>query len=564
MIKNKFCFVINDYFLAAITIIFAYQINNYFGFIGINSADSFQTFDSGHRVLNGDLPFKDYWSTEGPLLDIFQAFFFKILEPNWFSYVIHASILNSIFAFFVYLYSRVNKIPKNLSLFFGVLSGLIMYPAAGTPQVDHHAIIIGTISLIFFFTFLKKKNFKILIIFPTIFLACFFIKQVPTAYYIIFISLIALIYSITLKENEVMINLLMGSFIAGILFFLIIKSNNIYFADIYDQYFALILGNFSFRIDNHTGGSYLDNILKIKYIILLIIPIIFVIYQKLKKYNLKKEKNYYLDAYLFISLIISSVLHESYTNNQSVTFGLIPIYSILIFLLVKDNKSINLFYIFGLLTIIGALRLINANEIYLFLIILLLFLYLFKLKTHLIAKKISYLILIYTLLISLLYFENIIRNRYWFDIISPNWTKSIKAQEIDSKLRGLVWLSDNQNTEKEISDIKYTLSYLKTLDENYIIITSYQIYNTILNKKNYSPVKYWWHNWTYPAEGRKYKSKFDIFFKKKINENEVKKVIVANDILEYFEIDQFQWLNNCTLEEEENQTFEIFKIVKKC
>ena len=53
---------------------------------------------------------------------------------------------------------------------------------------------------------------------------------------------------------------------------------------------------------------------------------------KLKKYNLTKEKNYYLDAYLFISLIISSVLHESYTNNQSVTFGLIPIYSILIFL----------------------------------------------------------------------------------------------------------------------------------------------------------------------------------------------------------------------------------------
>ena len=180
------------------------------------------------------------------------------------------------------------------------------------------------------------------------------------------------------------------------------------------------------------------------------------------------------------------------------------------------------------------------------------------------VKKISYLILIYTLLISLLYFENIIRNRYWFDIINPDWNNSIKAQEIDSKLKGLVWLSDNQNVEKEISDIKYTLSYLKTLDENYIIITNYQIYNTILNKKNYSPVKYWWHNWTYPVEGRKYKNEFDIFFKKKINENEVKKIIVANDILEYFKIDQFQWLNKCTLREEKNQTFEIFKIIKKC
>ena len=43
--------------------------------------DSFHFFDSGYRVLNGDLPFIDYWLVKGPLLDYMQAaFFFIYLE----------------------------------------------------------------------------------------------------------------------------------------------------------------------------------------------------------------------------------------------------------------------------------------------------------------------------------------------------------------------------------------------------------------------------------------------------------------------------------------------------
>ena len=76
---NRFFLTKKDYFLAIISAVFAYQINNYFGFIGINSADSFQTFDSGNRVLKGDLPFRDYWAASGgPIIDIMQSFFFKI------------------------------------------------------------------------------------------------------------------------------------------------------------------------------------------------------------------------------------------------------------------------------------------------------------------------------------------------------------------------------------------------------------------------------------------------------------------------------------------------------
>ena len=110
-IKNKIVLISNDYIIGIFAAVVAYQINNYFGFIGLNPGDSFQTFDSGHRVLKGDLPFKDYWIVSGgPLLDIMQSFVFKILGVSWSSFVIHASILNSIFSISIYFYASLTKL----------------------------------------------------------------------------------------------------------------------------------------------------------------------------------------------------------------------------------------------------------------------------------------------------------------------------------------------------------------------------------------------------------------------------------------------------------------------
>ena len=222
MIKNKTTLILNDYIIGIVVAVVAYQINNYFGFIGLNPTDSFLVFGSGDRVLKGDLPFKDYWIVSGgPLIDIMQSFVFQILGVSWSSFVIHASILNSIFSISIFFYARLTKLSKKTSLFFAILSSFIMYPAAGTPQTDHHSIIIGSISLIFFIIFLKKKNYTPLFFFPIIFLGCFFIKQVPAAYYIILICLISLFYYLFKKQKEIIINLLLGSIIAFAVFFLI-------------------------------------------------------------------------------------------------------------------------------------------------------------------------------------------------------------------------------------------------------------------------------------------------------------------------------------------------------
>ena len=566
MIKNKTTLILNDYIIGIVVAVVAYQINNYFGFIGLNPTDSFLIFGSGDRVLKGDLPFKDYWIVSGgPLIDIMQSFVFKILGVSWSSFVIHASILNSIFSISIFFYARLTKLSKKTSLFFAILSSFIMYPAAGTPQTDHHSIIIGSISLIFFIIFLKKKNFTPLFFFPIIFLGCFFIKQVPTAYYIILICLISLFYYLFEKQKKIIINLLLGSIIAFAVFFLILKINNILVLDVYKQYVALIIQGFNVRADSYAKTLVFDNILKIKYIILLLIPFVVIVAQNLKKIELRKKESFYLDIYLFTGLIVSSALHESYTNNQSVTFGLLPIYSIIILSLIKENKSKILFYIFSALSIIGLLRLINANEIYLILLIIFPLIYFFGSKYNISLKKTTSLVVVYTLLIALLYFEIIVRNRYWHDIVNPNWDNAVDAVQIDLKLKGLVWLTGETNTQKEILNIKNNLSYLKSLDENYIIITNYQIYNVILDIQNFSPVRYWWNKLSYPSKGNKYRNEFDVFFQNKINKNNVKKIIVLSDInQENVDINEFEWLKDCTLRFQENGKIKILNVTTQC
>ena len=566
MIKNKTTLILNDYIIGIVVAVVAYQINNYFGFIGLNPTDSFLIFGSGDRVLKGDLPFKDYWVVSGgPLIDIMQSFVFKILGVSWSSFVIHASILNSIFSISIFFYARLTKLSKKTSLFFAILSSFIMYPAAGTPQTDHHSIIIGSISLIFFIIFLKKKNYTPLFFFPIIFLGCFFIKQVPAAYYIILICLISLFYYLFKKQKEIIINLLLGSIIAFAVFFLILKINNILVLDVYKRYVVLIIQGFNVRADSYAKTLVFDNILKIKYIILLLIPFVVIVAQNLKKIELRKKESFYLDIYLFTGLIVSSALHESYTNNQSVTFGLLPIYSIIILSLIKENKSKILFYIFSVLSIIGVLRLINENEIYLILLIIFPLIYFFGSKYNISLKKTSSLVIVYTLLIALLYFETIVRNRYWHDIVNPNWDNAVAAEQIDLKLKGLVWLSGEPNTQKEILNIKNNLSYLKSLDENYIIITNYQIYSAILDIQNFSPVRYWWNKLSYPSKGNKYRNEFDVFFQNKINKNNVKKIIVLSDInQENVDINEFEWLKDCTLRSQKNEKIKILNVTTQC
>ena len=92
---TKFLFQKNKLFVLFL-FLFSLIINQYYGNLGVFPMDSFHFFDSGYRVLNGDIPFVDFWLVKGSLLDYFQAGLFYLFGINWQVYVLHASLINAI------------------------------------------------------------------------------------------------------------------------------------------------------------------------------------------------------------------------------------------------------------------------------------------------------------------------------------------------------------------------------------------------------------------------------------------------------------------------------------
>ena len=71
---DKYKLLIYIFFLVLIS----FSINHYYAFLGVLPVDTFSTFNAGYDVLNGAIPFKDYWVLKGIVLDFIQAAFFKI------------------------------------------------------------------------------------------------------------------------------------------------------------------------------------------------------------------------------------------------------------------------------------------------------------------------------------------------------------------------------------------------------------------------------------------------------------------------------------------------------
>ena len=85
-------------------ILAAFFVNYHYGHQGLMPLDDLQNFNSGFRVLNGDFPFRDYYSITGPILDIWQSNLYDLFGVSWKSFILHASILNCVYAISIFIF----------------------------------------------------------------------------------------------------------------------------------------------------------------------------------------------------------------------------------------------------------------------------------------------------------------------------------------------------------------------------------------------------------------------------------------------------------------------------
>ena len=449
--------------------------------------DSFHFFDSGYRVLNGDVPFVDFWLVKGPLLDYMQAAFFYIFGVNWQSYVLHASLINGLMTISTFFVLKNFKLKTTYCFFYSLLFSILAYPSSGTPFIDHHSAFFSLLGIYSLLLAINNQK-KLYWILTPIFLGLAFLsKQVPATYIILSVGFILFFYSINIREY----NCIKYSLISSVFFVFCVllfgKFQGIELSSFLDQYIFYPQTIGAERFKNLTL-TYQSIVGKFNLIYLVMIPLLYENFKKIfSTKNYIKHDNFYVFLTLLF-LTFSLILHQLLTRNQTFIFFLIPI--------------------------LMAFSHISLNES--------------ELKFR---KPIRLIIILICLFATFKYHLRFNENRKFHELKNTNFELAIDAKKIHKKLSGLNWITPQfkNNPKKEINLINQIETILKKDFRNKMVITNYPFFSIILDQNLFPPSRvYAGDGTTHPLRGNNYATKYKELMDNIILRNNISVIYVIN------------------------------------
>jgi hypothetical protein len=456
-------------------LLYAYLINWFSGNIGLIPIDTFGFLDTGHSILNGNLPIRDFWIFTGLIVDYMEAFFLLLLGNNWNSHLAHSSFMNIIATLSVYFFMKELKLPRYYIIFYSICFATLCYPVSGTPFAYMHAYIFSLLSIIIFLLATKYRNRILWFLFPLIGCFSFLSMQTPTAYILIILSFVMTYYFFKNKDLSNFSYFLAGGILSLILFFIFLYTTKTPFINFLYQYilFPLTIGEGRISSNELAYIGLIDQINfkrllgEFKFIHIFLLPLIF--------FSIKNRKlnNSFINITNFIIIFctFAFIFNQLITANQIYIFSLIPILAATLhFNLIKLNVNIKLYYIIFFIVLFSTI------------------------KFH--------------------YRFNI--DRKFLDLENIDKTKAVNANIIHSNLKHLKWISKFEEPNDEVKVIKKALDIIKRDKSKKVLITHYQFMSTILDK-NLHILNRWylWDNNTHPTENHKYFK----FYKSMINKN---------------------------------------------
>jgi len=466
-------------FYFIILLIFSISFNQYYGNIGVFPEDTFLTFNSGYDTLNGYYPFKDYYTTTGPFLDLLQAIFFKILGVTWFSYVFHASIIN--FLITIATFHTLNKFNLNINFcfFYSFLVAILAYPTSGTPFMDHHSTYISIISIFTFILAIKTKSNFYWFILPFIVGSAFLSKQVPAGYIFLIISFLSIIYFYFNFEIKKFFISLLGALIFIISFILILSIGEISLISFFQQYilFPQTLGASRLELLFPLDFTRVFLRFKLQHLSLLLV-VVLIIQQTIK--NIKYLKSD--ECLIVLSLIFTGfalIVLELMTINEKFIFFIIPIFT-------------------------------GFSHIY----------YEKYFKHH---KFILYFLILLSLSSATWYYYNYIDSRKFLSLDKVTIKNTVDAKILNERFMNLKWVNVlyPADPKKEIINLKKAIEIIRNDKRNKTIVTDYQFVSAFLGVYDNSPNRVWHEGANYPFENNKYYNLYKKFFINKLKENKV-------------------------------------------
>ena len=304
----------------ALLVFFSFFINYYYSSMGVLPQDTFAYYDTAYRILNGSVPFKDYWTVSGPFIDYFQAIIFYIFGVSWKSYIINGSLINSLITI-IFFYTIRNFDQNRLcSLFYAFCFSILANPSMGTPFPDHYSTFLSLMGIFFFLLAIKKEKKIFWLLVPVCFFLGFLSKQSPSSY-ILLVLLVSILIYIKNSKNLIFIKYFLISSIMCLLFlFIFFYFNKIELQQFIYQYILFPKTIAAERIENYQitlNGIFFQ--FKFIYFFLGLLLIILLTSKKSFRKNLK-----FLYSIILILLTIVLIFHQIVTKNFIFIFFLIP------------------------------------------------------------------------------------------------------------------------------------------------------------------------------------------------------------------------------------------------
>jgi len=473
------------YFYYLLIIFNSFLITYYSGLRGVFPLDSFLIFDSGYKILNNFLPFRDYWSITGPFVDYVQYLIFYFFSINWLSYVLHSALINALISLVLYYFLTELNIEKKYALFYSLSIGILAYPSVGTPFVDHHGTIFSLLSLIFLILGIKKNKKFCWFLVPILLGFSFLSKQIPSVYFgQLFLIIITINLYLSRYKNVLSILwILFGSISLFCTLFVIIYFNEIPLYNILIQYILYPLSIGKSRLE-YLDFNFQNTIFQFKFIYFSIIPLLisgyFLINKKIKDINVKKD---ILILFSILSSVLIFIYSQLLTKNQILIFFIIPFY-------------------------LGLAH--------------------YYLNNYFKKKSLIYLLFLILFISTLKFHQRFNVEKKFMELSKIDLKLAIDANYLDESLKGLSWITPlyPQSPKKELDLLKNAVKNIIEEKEKKIIISDYQILPFLTDTKNFAPNK-WFDQQSVPSKKNMYYNDYREFFINKLREQKINFVFIV-------------------------------------
>lgn len=505
------------YLLVIFLLFFSIGINFYYAQRGLVYPDSFFHYDSAYHILNGNHPFKDFFSISGPFVDYMQSIFFYFFGINWFSYVLHASILNGVLALFTYFVFLELGLERKYSFLYSAAASLIAYPAIGTPFVDYHAIIFSLFAIYTLILATQSNFFFYWFMLPIIIFISFLSKQIPSAYIALLISAFIIFDLYSRFAIKKIIYLFLGFILSVLLlifFFYLFKIN---LNDFIVQYilFPLSIGEKRTQIMETNPISIFFHF---KFIFFIVFSLLFLVIKNFL--NNKNSINFFIISLVILSTLIF-IYSQLQTQNQIMIFFLIPVllgFFHTYYFKVFDNKFFLIILIIISVVAVGRYH-FRYNE-----------------------------------------------NRYFLDFKKFENQFSVDGEKLDRTFKGIKWNNPFvyfNNPTEEINLLLETKQFIiknNLNSENKFFFTNYLFFSALVNQKTPSPIKFY-DGVIIPDKSNLYYTYYKNYFSNKIIKSKITKIY--NIGLTYHNSEFFSEFfqdKKCIKEKKVNKLFIIYDI----